>query len=282
MPLADALACIDRLVVPTAPGRLTARQRARIHARGRRRRRRALTRRSPIALRDGFALRAEATLDASSYAPRRSRSPPFPSRSAIRCRPRPTRSPRLDAVELRGGSLHALAPIAPGDGVLPPGGDAAAGELLCRAGARLRASDLDVARAARGRRGRGAPADRLDRLGACPPGRYRRYRRGDRRDADRRRRSRRRSSHRACPERRGPRGRARRRSGRHRDRRQRQPAARPQRARPRAARSRRVPRRRADAGRDGGVRHAQRSGRCWSCRRGSMRRSRCGSRSAVA
>ena len=93
-------------------------------------------------MRDGIAVDAAATLDASSYAP----APlvgapafvdvgdPLPS-GADAIAP-------LDAVELRERTAHALAPLAPGDGVLPQGADATPGDVVGRAGGRLRASDV--------------------------------------------------------------------------------------------------------------------------------------------
>src|SRR5262249_33652472 len=97
---------------------------------------------SPIALRDGVAVDAAATLDASSYAPAPLAGAPafvdvgdpLPS-GADAVAP-------LDAVELRDRIVHALTPLAPGDGGLPQGGDAAAGDVLGRAATRLRASDV--------------------------------------------------------------------------------------------------------------------------------------------
>jgi molybdopterin molybdotransferase len=93
---------------------------------------------SSIALRDGFAVRADATLDASSYAP--VPLSPQPQRldlgdalpdSADAVAP-------LDTITPRG---EATAPVAPGEGVLAAGGDAAAG-VLRLAGARLRRIDI--------------------------------------------------------------------------------------------------------------------------------------------
>jgi molybdopterin molybdotransferase len=141
MPLAEALACIDRLVAPVAPRRIGLGEAAGLtlaedivsrHAHPG----------SAIALRDGIAVDAAATLDASSYAP----APlvgapafvdvgdPLPS-GADAIAP-------LDAVELRERTAHALAPLAPGDGVLPQGADATPGDVVGRAGGRLRASDV--------------------------------------------------------------------------------------------------------------------------------------------
>jgi molybdopterin biosynthesis enzyme len=139
MPLTDALACIDRLVGPVAPHRVKLGAAAGLtlaedilcrHAHPG----------SAIALRDGIAVDAAATLDASPYAPA-----PLPGAPAFVDVGDPLPSGAdavapLDAVELRGRTAHALAPLAPGDGVLPQGGDAAPGDVLKRAGARLRAS----------------------------------------------------------------------------------------------------------------------------------------------
>jgi len=140
-PLADALAGVDRLVAPVAArrvethaacGRILA---ADILA--------AVAHPAvALALRDGFAVRAEATLDAGPYAPAALAGPPAPLEVGD---PMPAGTDAVappDAIELRAGAAFALAPFAAGDGILPPGADAAAGEVLCRAGARLRASDI--------------------------------------------------------------------------------------------------------------------------------------------
>jgi len=140
-PLADALAGVDRLVAPVAArrvethaacGRILA---ADILA--------AVAHPAvALALRDGFAVRAEATLDAGPYAPAALAGPPAPLEVGD---PMPAGTDAVappDAIELRAGAASALAPLAAGDGILPPGADVAAGEVLCRAGARLRASDI--------------------------------------------------------------------------------------------------------------------------------------------
>jgi len=140
MPLADALACIDGMVRPVAPSRIKLGQ-----AIGRTLAESIVNRYahpgSAIALRDGVAVDAAATLDASSYAPA-----PIPGAPAFVDvgDPLPAGADAvapLDAIELRERTVHVFAPIAPGDGVLPQGADAAAGDVLGRAGARLRASD---------------------------------------------------------------------------------------------------------------------------------------------
>ena len=140
-PLADALAGIDQLVAPVAArsveaqaacGRILA---ADIAAAG-------AHPAAALALRDGFAVLAEAMLDASPYAPAALAGPPAPLEVGD---PMPAGTDAVappDAIELRGGGACALAPLAAGDGILPPGADMAAGEVLRRAGARLRASDI--------------------------------------------------------------------------------------------------------------------------------------------
>jgi len=140
-PLADALACIDRLVAPVAPrsveaqaacGRILA---ADIVAA-------AAHPAVALALRDGFAVAAEATRDASAYAPAALAGPPAAVEPGD---PMPAGSDAVappDAIMVRDGTAHALAPLAAGDGVLPPGADAAAGDVLRPAGARLRAGDI--------------------------------------------------------------------------------------------------------------------------------------------
>jgi molybdopterin biosynthesis enzyme len=141
MPLADALACIDRLVKPVAPRRIKLGEAV------------GLTLAEPIAnryahpgsaiaLRDGVAVDSAATLDASSYAPAPlAGAPAFVDVGD----PLPAGADAvapLDAVELRERTAQVLSSFAPGDGVLPQGGDAAPGDVLGRAGARLRASDV--------------------------------------------------------------------------------------------------------------------------------------------
>jgi molybdopterin biosynthesis enzyme len=140
-PLAEAESCIDRLAGPVAPrnveahaacGRILA---ADIAAAG-------AHPAVALALRDGFAVLAEATLDASAYAPAALAGLPAALELGD---PMPAGTDAValpDAIELRAGAASALAPLAAGDGILPPGADVAAGDLLRRAGARLRASDI--------------------------------------------------------------------------------------------------------------------------------------------
>jgi molybdopterin biosynthesis enzyme len=97
---------------------------------------------SALALRDGFAVRAEQTLDASSYAP--AALPHAPVRVDTG-EPMPEGADAValfDAVQMRGASAEALSVIAPGEGVLSPDTDAAAGLKLRLGGAALRRIDV--------------------------------------------------------------------------------------------------------------------------------------------
>jgi molybdopterin biosynthesis enzyme len=102
----------------------------------------------PIALRDGFAVAAAEIADAGPYAP-------VPL-GLTACRvdvggalPSGTDAVvPLDAITLRGDRAEAIAPVAPGEGVLAPGGDAAPASALRRIGERLRALDLAAMAAA--------------------------------------------------------------------------------------------------------------------------------------
>jgi molybdopterin biosynthesis enzyme len=141
MPLADALARIDRVVGPVPPRRIELGQ-----ATGLTLAENIVNRHphpgSAIALRDGVAVDAAATLDASSYAPAPlAGAPAFVDVGD----PLPAGTDAVapfDAVELRERAVHALAPLAPGDGVLPQGADATRDDILGRKGARLRGTDL--------------------------------------------------------------------------------------------------------------------------------------------
>jgi molybdopterin molybdotransferase len=102
----------------------------------------------PIALRDGFAVDANAIADASSYAP----VPLLPPIRRIDVgEPMPEGTDAvlpLDAVVFRGEQADALAPVIVGEGVLPAGGDAAPHSLMRRAGERMRSIDVVAAHAA--------------------------------------------------------------------------------------------------------------------------------------
>jgi molybdopterin molybdotransferase len=145
-PLRAILACIESRVAPVAPRRSTL---ASAHGatlaedvvsaeRPQR----------PIALRDGFAVEAAAIADAGPYTPvpltlvarRIDAGDAMPTGTD-------TVAP-VDAIALRGDRAEAIAPLTPGEGVLPAGGDAAAATVLRRAGARLRAIDVAAMAAA--------------------------------------------------------------------------------------------------------------------------------------
>jgi molybdopterin biosynthesis enzyme len=138
-PLADAMARIDELVAPVGPRRITLATAAGRHLAADivvDRPRPA----SPIALRDGIALRAEATLDASSYAPIRVDGRSVDVGDALPAGADAVAPP--DAVEMRGNIAFAVAPLASGDSVLPTGADGASGDTVGIAGKRLRDVDL--------------------------------------------------------------------------------------------------------------------------------------------
>jgi molybdopterin molybdotransferase len=97
---------------------------------------------TPRAWRDGYAVHSEQTIDASSFAPAPLRPPP--ARVGVGA-PLPAGADAvapLDAVVARDGCWEAVAPIAPGEGVLPAGAEIAAGSVLRRAGQRLRSVDI--------------------------------------------------------------------------------------------------------------------------------------------
>jgi molybdopterin molybdotransferase len=94
-----------------------------------------------LALIDGFAVRADLTIDASAYAPALlAEAKPVDAGEAMP--PGSDAVAPIEAVALRDGVAELLAPVAPGDGVLQPGTDAGPREVVQRSGARLRASDI--------------------------------------------------------------------------------------------------------------------------------------------
>ena len=140
-PLADVLASFDLSVGPVAP-----REEAVSKALGLTLAASAVIAdghpKAALALRDGFAVRSDMTLDASSYAP----APLTPAPPRVDAgEPMPAGADAvatLDAVEMRGAQASALAAVAPGEGVLTPNADASAGLQLRLAGARLRRIDV--------------------------------------------------------------------------------------------------------------------------------------------
>jgi molybdopterin biosynthesis enzyme len=139
-PLADVLASFDLSVAPVAPREealaaavgLPLAADVRIGA---------ARPAAAVALRDGYAVRAETTGDATSYAP--APLSPVPPRVDVGdAMPEGADAVApLDAVAVRGAQAEALAAVAPGEAVLPAGGDVAAGTKLFLAGGRLRRVD---------------------------------------------------------------------------------------------------------------------------------------------
>jgi molybdopterin biosynthesis enzyme len=139
-PLADVLASFDLSIGPVA-----AREEAVARAIGRTLAADIVVAaghpKAALALRDGFALRSEQTVDASSYAP----APLSPAPIRVDAgEPLPEDADAvapLDALRTRDTAAEALACVAPGEGVLAPDSDAHAGQKLLLAGARLRRVD---------------------------------------------------------------------------------------------------------------------------------------------
>ncbi|MFL4983737.1 MAG: molybdopterin-binding protein [Xanthobacteraceae bacterium] len=102
---------------------------------------------SARALRDGFAVAAEALSDASSYAPVQLVPPQRVDAGEVLPAGTDAVAP-LDTVVERDGRFSSIAPVAPGDGVLTAGGDVGAGTLVRRAGTVVRATDLAALAAA--------------------------------------------------------------------------------------------------------------------------------------
>ena len=94
-----------------------------------------------LALRDGWAVRADAVGDAGPYSPAPIAAPQWVDAGM----PMPIATDAVlprDAVMRVGAGAEALAAAVPGDGVLAAGADAAPGAPLRRAGQRLRAADV--------------------------------------------------------------------------------------------------------------------------------------------
>ncbi len=102
----------------------------------------------PLALRDGWAVDAEATRDAGPYAPLTLQ--PSPQRvEAFAALPAGTDAvASLDSVTAIGDLMQIMAPAASGENVLPPGADAQQTVVLRKAGSQLRARDCAVLAAA--------------------------------------------------------------------------------------------------------------------------------------
>jgi molybdopterin molybdotransferase len=98
---------------------------------------------APLALIDGWAVESDRTAVAEAYAPALLSAPRELAVGDVLGDGTDAVAP-LDAVLWHRGKGELTTPVAPGDGVLLPGTDAAAGELLWRAGHRLRAADVAV------------------------------------------------------------------------------------------------------------------------------------------
>lgn len=145
-PLADVLAMVDLEVRPVTPRsvELTA-------APGRTLAADAMAPARPsaaLALLDGWALAADLTLGAGSYAPALLPLPPQRVETGQPMPPGTDSVAPFDAVKVSGGRAEALLTVNPGDGVLAAGGDCDPAIPLRRAGERLRATDLAVFAAA--------------------------------------------------------------------------------------------------------------------------------------
>jgi molybdopterin biosynthesis enzyme len=99
---------------------------------------------APVALRDGWAVCSDATRDAGPYAPMTLQPPPQRVDAFAALPPGTDAVAPLDAVSALGGMMQIMTSAAPGEWVLPSGGDIEANAVMCREGARLRASDIAV------------------------------------------------------------------------------------------------------------------------------------------
>lgn len=101
-----------------------------------------------IALRDGFAVAAEAAVGAAAYAPAFLAAPPPWVAAGARLPPGTDCVLPPDAVADAAGMVEVTAAAAPGEGVRRAGEDAPAGAILREAGQPLRALDVAAAEAA--------------------------------------------------------------------------------------------------------------------------------------
>jgi molybdopterin biosynthesis enzyme len=146
-PLGDVLPLIDALARPVAVQSVEVRSAHRLTLADDVR---AVSARpaAALALRDGWAVASADILDASAGAPVPLTPPPQWLESAT---PIPQGADAIvacDAVTWQGGIAEAVAPVAPGEGVLASGADVAAGAILRRSGKRVRSSDVAVLKAA--------------------------------------------------------------------------------------------------------------------------------------
>jgi molybdopterin molybdotransferase len=97
---------------------------------------------APVALTDGWAVRADAVADAGPYAPMPLSVAPAWVNAGDALPPDGDAVLPADAVTVHGNSAEAHASATAGDGVLAAGGDAGAAQVLRHAGDMLRAADI--------------------------------------------------------------------------------------------------------------------------------------------
>ena len=97
---------------------------------------------APLALMDGWAVMAEATLDAGSYAPALLATAPSRVEVGQAMPPGTDSVAPLDTVQVENGRAAVFSPVSPGAGVLAAGGDCMPSPPLRLAGERLRGSDI--------------------------------------------------------------------------------------------------------------------------------------------
>jgi molybdopterin molybdotransferase len=97
-----------------------------------------------VALRDGWAVHADALADASAYAPAPLTAVPIAMEPGDTLPDGTDAIAEPDTVIVQAHGAEAMAAVAPGDGVLPAHADAAPGMVLRRAGERVRQIDLAV------------------------------------------------------------------------------------------------------------------------------------------
>jgi|SRR5579862_991330 len=102
----------------------------------------------PLALRDGYAVESALIADAGPYAPVLLPGSPLRVEAGEALPSGTDAVVPLDAINVRGDHAEVVAAVVPGEGVLPAGGDAAAGTSWRQAGERVRAVDVAVMAAA--------------------------------------------------------------------------------------------------------------------------------------
>lgn len=101
-----------------------------------------------ISLRDGFALQSDWTSDASSYAPAPLATIPPRVDAGDALPPGADCVAALEHIAIKGDRAEALTIVAPGEGILPAGGDAGVNQPFLRGGKKLRGYDAAILRIA--------------------------------------------------------------------------------------------------------------------------------------